>query len=98
MSTAFGRRCLWAAPLGGATGRFGAQIRDPERRHDCAPTACRDEIKTTENGDPKAVGISIGYTTTMAGADGEPDLVTTEVTEFEVTTLLDAALFDIPQG
>jgi hypothetical protein len=34
----------------------------------------------------------------MAGADGEPDLVTTEVTEFEVTTLLDAALFDIPQG
>jgi hypothetical protein len=60
-------------------------------------TSCKDEIKTTQNGDPKALGFPISYTTTFLEADGKPTVVSMEVTDFEVTNL-DAALFEIPQG
>jgi hypothetical protein len=62
-----------------------------------APTVCHDEIKTTQNGDPKVLGFSIGYTTAFLDAAGKPVSTAMEVTEFEVTTL-DASLFDIPEG
>ena len=62
-----------------------------------APTVCHDEIKTTQNGDPKVLGFSIGYTTAFLDAAGKPVSTAMEVTEFEVTTL-DASLFEIPQG
>lgn len=61
---------------------------------------CADEIKTAENGDPKALGFPIGYGTTiidLGNNDKKPVVVTMEVTEFEVTNL-DAALFEIPEG
>jgi hypothetical protein len=71
---------------------------------DAAPAGtCHDEIKTTENGDATALGFPIGYTTTStsgdgkAGTDAKADVVTMEVTDFQVTKL-DAALFEIPQG
>jgi hypothetical protein len=35
-----------------------------------APTGCRDEIKTTQNGDPKALGFPINYNPFLA--DGKP--------------------------
>jgi hypothetical protein len=67
-----------------------------------APTAsaareCSDQINATHNGDPKALGFPIGYTTTVFGDDGRPSTVSMEVSEFELTTL-DQALFEIPQG
>ena len=60
-------------------------------------TGCVDEIKATQNGDAKALGFPIGYTTTITGEDGKPSVAAMEITELEVTTL-DAALFDIPAG
>lgn len=65
-----------------------------------ASTGCADEIKTTENGDPKALGFPISYNTTFIevdNKDSKPIVMAMEVTEFEVTSL-DAALFEIPQG
>jgi hypothetical protein len=59
--------------------------------------ACVDQIKATQNGDAKALGFPVGYTMTMTGADGKPNVVTMEVLELEVTTL-DAALFEVPPG
>jgi hypothetical protein len=58
---------------------------------------CADQITATHNGDPKALGFPIAYTTTIVGDDGKPSVVSMEVTEFEATTL-DAALFEIPPG
>jgi hypothetical protein len=62
-----------------------------------APVSCIDEIKATQNGDPKVLGFPIGYSTTITGDDGKPNVVSMEITELEITTL-DAALFDIPPG
>lgn len=58
---------------------------------------CNDEIKATQNGDAKALGFPINYTMTVSGDDGKPNIVTMDVTELE-TTMLDAALFEIPAG
>jgi hypothetical protein len=58
---------------------------------------CADQIQATSNGDPKALGFPISYTTTITGDDGKPMIASMEVTEFEATTL-DAALFEIPPG
>jgi hypothetical protein len=62
-----------------------------------APAGCVDEIKAMQNGDPKVLGFPIGYSTTITGDDGKPNLVSMEITELEITNL-DAALFDIPPG
>ena len=62
-----------------------------------APSGCGDEIKTTQNGDPKVLGFPVAYSTTITGDDGKPNVVSMEITELEITTL-DAALFDIPPG
>ncbi|HUK33686.1 MAG TPA: hypothetical protein VLV86_07240 [Vicinamibacterales bacterium] len=69
----------------------------PDAPMPAAPAACVDEVKATQNGDPKVLGFPIAYTTTMTGDDGKPNVVSMEVTEFEIT-MLDAALFDIPAG
>jgi hypothetical protein len=61
------------------------------------PAGCADQINATHNGDPKALGFPIAYTTTIVGDDGKPSVVSMEVSEFEMTTL-DAALFEIPAG
>jgi hypothetical protein len=61
------------------------------------PGGCADQIQATANGDPKALGFPIAYTTTVTGDDGKPLIAKMEVTEFEATTL-DAALFEIPPG
>jgi hypothetical protein len=61
------------------------------------PSGCKDEVKSTQNGDPKVLGFPIAYTSTIIGDDGKPSVVTMEVTELDVTTL-DAALFEIPSG
>ena len=58
---------------------------------------CNDRVEASHNGDPKALGFPIAYTTTIVGEDGKPSVVSMEVSEFEITTL-DAALFEIPQG
>jgi hypothetical protein len=62
-----------------------------------APAGCVDEVKATQNGDPKVLGFPISYSTTITGEDGKPNVVAMEITEFERTNL-DAALFDIPPG
>jgi hypothetical protein len=62
-----------------------------------APGSCTDQIQATSNGDPKALGFPIAYTTTVTGDDGKPVAAAMEVTEFEMTSL-DAALFEIPPG
>jgi len=62
-----------------------------------APVGCVDEIKATQNGDPKVLGFPIGYSTTIVGDDGKPNVVSMEITELEVTNL-DPMLFDIPAG
>ena len=59
--------------------------------------SCVDEIKATQNGDAKALGFPIGYTTTITGDDGNPNVVAMEIAELEITNL-DAAQFDIPPG
>jgi hypothetical protein len=61
------------------------------------PGACADRIQATSNGDAKALGFPIAYTTTITGDDGKPTVSAMEVTEFEATTL-DASLFEIPPG
>ena len=61
------------------------------------PAVCVDEIKATQNGDPKVLGFPISYATTITGDDGKPNVVSMEITELEITTL-DPALFDIPPG
>ena len=61
------------------------------------PPGCVDQVKATVNGDPKALGFPISYSTTMVGEDGKPNAVSMEVSELEITTL-DAALFDAPAG
>jgi hypothetical protein len=55
---------------------------------------CADQIQSTSNGEPKALGFPIAYTSTMTGDDGKPVTAKMEVTEFELTTL-DPALFEI---
>ena len=72
-----------------------------------APTAeapnmsgCKDEVKTTETGDPKLLGFAISYRTTFTepdSKDAKPLAVAMDITEFEVLKL-DASLFDIPPG
>jgi len=62
-----------------------------------APAGCVDEVKATQNGDPKVLGFPISYSTTLTGEDGKPNVVSMEVTELELTNL-DAALFEIPPG
>jgi hypothetical protein len=62
-----------------------------------SPDGCTDQIQATSNGDPKALGFPIAYTTTMTGDDGKPILSSMEVTEYEATTL-DPLLFEIPSG
>ena len=61
------------------------------------PGGCTDQIQATVNGDGKALGFPIGYTTTIRGDDGKSVVTSMEVTAFEMTTL-DAALFEIPPG
>lgn len=61
------------------------------------PGACADEIKASVNGDAKALGFPIAYTTTIKAEDGKSIVTSMEVTAFEVKTL-DAALFEIPPG
>src|SRR5258705_1865253 len=58
---------------------------------------CADEVQAVQNGDPKVLGFPIGYTMSTTGDDGKPNVVTMEVSEFEVTAL-DATLFEIPSG
>jgi hypothetical protein len=58
---------------------------------------CADQIQASINGDPKALGFPIAYTTTILANDGTPFEASMEVTEFEATTL-DASLFEIPPG
>jgi hypothetical protein len=62
-----------------------------------APGACADEIQAASNGDPKALGFPIAYTTTITGEDGKSVVASMEITEFEQTRL-DAALFEVPTG
>jgi hypothetical protein len=62
-----------------------------------APGGCVDEITATQNGDPKLLGFPIGYSTTITGDDGKPNVVSMEITELAITSL-DAALFDVPPG
>jgi hypothetical protein len=69
----------------------------PDPAAQLPPATCVDEIKATQNGDPKALGFPIGYTTTITGEDGKPNAVVMEISELEITNL-DAALFDIPAG
>jgi len=69
----------------------------PEQAPPAAPGGCADQIQATANGDPKALGFPIAYTTTVIGDDGKPLVAKMEVSEFEMTTL-DPALFEIPQG
>jgi len=69
----------------------------PEQAPPAAPGGCADQIQATANGDPKALGFPIAYTTTVTGDDGKPLVAQMEVSEFELTTL-DSALFEIPQG
>jgi hypothetical protein len=61
------------------------------------PGACQDQIQATVNGDAKALGFPIAYTTTIKGDDGKSLVTSMEVTAFEVKAL-DASLFEIPQG
>jgi hypothetical protein len=58
---------------------------------------CRDEIKVTQNGDVALAGFPVSYTMTTPGEEGQPNVVTMEVSELEITTL-DAGLFDVPPG
>jgi hypothetical protein len=60
-------------------------------------SGCTDQIQATVNGDAKALGFPIGYSTTIKGDDGKSIVTSMEVTALEVTTL-DAALFEIPPG
>lgn len=62
-----------------------------------APAGCVDEVKATQNGDPKVLGFPIAYSTTITGDDGKPNVVAMEITELEITNL-DSALFDVPPG
>lgn len=62
-----------------------------------APAGCVDEIKASQNGDPKVLGFPISYATTITGEDGKPNVVSMEIAELELTNL-DAALFEIPPG
>jgi hypothetical protein len=62
-----------------------------------AATTCQDQMTTAQNGDAKALGFPISYTTTVLEQNGAPTVVSMEVTAFEITTL-DNALFEIPQG
>jgi hypothetical protein len=61
------------------------------------PGSCTDQVQATVNGDGKALGFPIAYTTTIRGDDGKSVVTSMEVTAFEMTTL-DAALFEIPPG
>ena len=60
-------------------------------------TSSHDEVKTTQNGDPKVLGFPISYNTTFLDADGKPMVVAMEVTEFEITSLesLNSALSEL---
>jgi hypothetical protein len=62
-----------------------------------APGPCADQIQATANGDAKALGFPISYTTTLVADDGKSVTTQMEVSEFEMTTL-DPALFDVPPG
>jgi hypothetical protein len=59
--------------------------------------SCRDEITATHNGAVALLGFPVSYTMTMPGDDGQPNVVTMEVSELEISTL-DAGLFDVPPG
>ena len=59
--------------------------------------ACIDEVKATQNGDPKVLGFPVAYSTMITGEDGKPNVVSMEISELEITNL-DASLFDIPPG
>jgi hypothetical protein len=61
------------------------------------PGACLDEVKATQNGDPKVLGFPVAYSTTITGEDGKPNVVSMEISELEISNL-DASLFDIPPG
>ena len=63
-------------------------------------SGCVDEIKTSENGDPKLLGFPISYHTTLTDLgdkDAKPTEAGMETVEFEVLKL-DRTLFDIPPG
>jgi hypothetical protein len=63
-------------------------------------SGCLDDIKTSENGDPKLLGFPISYHTTLTDLgdkDAKPTEAAMEIVEFEVLKL-DRALFDIPAG
>ena len=62
-----------------------------------AATTCNDQITATQNGDPKAMGFPLSYTTTLIEQGNPPSVVSMEVTAFEITNL-DNALFEIPAG
>ena len=62
-----------------------------------ASAACLDEVKATQNGDPKVLGFPVAYSTTITGEDGKPNVVSMEISELEISNL-DASLFDIPPG
>jgi hypothetical protein len=72
-------------------------LASPEAAPTPAPGTCVDQVNATQSGDPKVLGFPIAYTTTVTGGDGKPNVVSMEVTEFEIT-ILDAALFDVPMG
>lgn len=69
----------------------------PTRNEPASYGECADQIQATANGDAKALGFPIAYTTTILGHEGKPMVSSMEVSEYELTTL-DAALFEIPPG
>jgi len=69
----------------------------PDAASSQAPRGCADEVKATQNGDPNVLGFPVSYTTTIAGEDGKPTVVSMEVTELKIGDL-DPALFEIPPG
>jgi hypothetical protein len=69
----------------------------PTAPNDAAAGGCNDQIQSTVNGDGKALGFPISYTTTITGQDGKSVATSMEVTALELTTL-DPSLFEIPAG
>src|SRR5205085_7442337 len=83
----------WYIDAPKAAGKPGAVADQPAE----SSSGCADQIQAASNGDPKALGFPIAYTTTVTGEDGKPIVASMVVTEFEATTL-DPALFEIPPG
>ncbi len=65
-----------------------------------ASTTCKDEIQTTQTGEPALLGFPVSYRTTFTEPDAReatPLVVAMDVTALDILKL-DAALFEIPAG